>query len=258
MKKNLIISVFLLMCAAFLMGCSSKETLTEEKVAEGTAKEEKAEISKVEVKKAEQVPEFTEGLAANLLIEFEDVFYSPLEGYNGGPISQFNTKEELSKEFEGIATQPLIKTFVDTYFIEKDGALYPQETDGPLLFESDTGFEIDKNAHTLTQRITSDMDGTVDMEFSFSLHNNKWLFSGLESQQIIQEEIVEQPVQEEKLTESQALAMVGQALRIASIETYEVGDGEDYFIIKAYDKETNKESFYKVDAYDKSVEQVER
>jgi hypothetical protein len=258
MKKNIIVYVFLLMGAAFLMGCSSKETSTEEKAAEGTGKEKKAEITKVEVEKAEQVPEFTEGLAANLLIEFENVFYSPFEGYNGGPISQFNTKEELSKEFEGIATQPLIKTFVDTYFIEKDGGLYPQETDGPLLFDSDTGFEIDKNAHVLTQRITSDMNGTVDMKFSFSLHNNKWLFSDLESQQIIQEEVVEHPVQEGKLTENQALLMVGQALRTDSIEIYEVGDGEDYYIIKAYDQETNKESFYKVDANDKSFEQVDR
>ncbi|TMU83778.1 hypothetical protein FGG79_18965 [Bacillus sp. BHET2] len=264
MKKVLIIPVFLVMSIVLLMGCSSKETLSKEKLSEKAPEElnnemKQNDIKKVAVeKKTEEVPEFTEGVAANILIEFNNVFYSLLDGYSGGPIKEFHTKEDLFKEFEGIATQDLNKVFLDMYFIEKDGGLYPREIDAPLLFNIDSGFKIDKNTHTLMQRITSDIAGTVDLEFTFSLQNNEWLFSDLTSQSIVhEEEVVDQPVQEEKLTESQALALVGQGLRSASLEIYEVGDEGDYFIIKAIDKEANKESFFKVGANDKSVEEIE-
>jgi hypothetical protein len=261
MKKKFIISVLLVISITLLLGCSSKKTLFQEKTheEEGVVEEVNTQIKQGKLNKAEEEKmEFTEGVASDILIEFNNVIYSSLEEHRSDSVSPFTTKEKLSEEFQGIATPDLIKTFVDTYFIEKDGGLYPREIDAPLLFNIGSGFKIDKKTHKLKQRFTSDMAGTVDLEFSFLLHNNEWLFSDLKTHQTVPEEIVaDHPVLDEKLSESQALGMVGQALRVASIETYEIGNGGEFFIIKAFDKETNQESFYKVDAYDRSIVEVE-
>ncbi|MFP7170546.1 hypothetical protein [Terribacillus sp. 7520-G] len=87
-----------------------------------------------------------------------------------------DTKEELLKSFDEVATRDVSQPIVDFYFTEEADGLYIVPTETPAWFNPDNSYKVETDSDkyvTITQSNTDDLHGNYTIEIKF-LYDGGW------------------------------------------------------------------------------------
>ncbi|MFS0559562.1 hypothetical protein AB1K91_02365 [Terribacillus sp. 179-K 1B1 HS] len=91
-------------------------------------------------------------------------------------VLNYNSKEELLKSFDEVATRDVSESIVDFYFSEEADGLYILPTETPAWFDPDNSYKVETDSDkyvTITQSNTDDLHGNYTIEIKF-LYDGGW------------------------------------------------------------------------------------
>ncbi len=93
-------------------------------------------------------------------------------------VENFNTKAEINKHLQEVASEDLATNIIDTYYEEREGSLYLIPTELFPWMNSEKPYElnqVNKFEYQLLQETESDLYGTYTIEINFLYENNHWI-----------------------------------------------------------------------------------
>ncbi|CQR48200.1 hypothetical protein BN1058_02552 [Paraliobacillus sp. PM-2] len=92
-------------------------------------------------------------------------------------VKKMQTKEELIRAFDYLATRDVVKTYVDYYYREKEDGLYIVPTETPPWFVENEPYQkkwIKDNICLITQHNQSDLYGDYVINIEMTYKQEKW------------------------------------------------------------------------------------
>lgn len=133
-----------------------------------------AEQVKAEKNEAVEQPELNKEQIEQLTAAFMDKVTQDID--TNYKVLNYNTKEDLLKSFDEVATRDVSGPIVDFYFTEEEDGLYILPTETPAWFNPDNSYkeETDSDKYvTITQSNTDDLHGNYTIEIKF-LYDGGW------------------------------------------------------------------------------------
>lgn len=143
--KNKLFIIVIALVAMFAVGCSNKNN------------------------------EFSEADALLLEDEFMDKSFPDRK--EDGEIRDFKTKEELVGEISKVSEGYIAKSFVDTYYEEREGSLYVRGMDLPIRILKDQPVDFKKidDDYELSQDGEDEKQGTYIFTVKYTRRDKDWI-----------------------------------------------------------------------------------
>ncbi|MBN8209453.1 hypothetical protein JI666_11915 [Bacillus sp. NTK071] len=93
-------------------------------------------------------------------------------------VENFNTKEEIKKHLQEVASEDLATNITDTYYEEREGSLYLIPTELFPWMDNEKPFELNQVntfEYQLVQTNDSDLYGSYTIEINFLYEENHWI-----------------------------------------------------------------------------------
>lgn len=93
-------------------------------------------------------------------------------------VENFNTKEEINKHLQEVASEDLATNITNTYYEEREGSLYLIPTELFPWMNGEEPYElkqVNEFEYQLIQETESDLYGTYTIEINFLYENNHWI-----------------------------------------------------------------------------------
>lgn len=97
-------------------------------------------------------------------------------------VKDYNSKEEILKEFEKISTRDVAEPYVEFYFEEKKDGLYIIPTETPPWFNPDNDYDIITSNKTVQviQDNESDINGKYTVQYEMTYGADGWKITNIE------------------------------------------------------------------------------
>lgn len=93
-------------------------------------------------------------------------------------VENFDSKKEINKHLQEVASEDLATNITDTYYEEREGSLYLIPTELFPWMDSEEPYElnqVNKFEYQLVQANESDLYGSYTIEINFLYEENRWI-----------------------------------------------------------------------------------
>ncbi|MGY0693212.1 hypothetical protein ACW2QC_10545 [Virgibacillus sp. FSP13] len=98
-------------------------------------------------------------------------------------VKNYQTKEELGKAFQQVASKEVAKKYIDAYYDEQADGLYIVPTETPAWFNENNDFrviQLEQNQAKVVQHNSSDLHGNYTIELIFTYSNDDWKITNID------------------------------------------------------------------------------
>ncbi|MEN1970295.1 hypothetical protein WMZ97_19760 [Lentibacillus sp. N15] len=148
----------------------------------GTASAEDADHQSIQTEintENGQSTELTKDMVKEKTRQFMEILVQDIDQNN--KVKHVTSKKELIQSFNNIASYEIAKTFVDTYYEERDDGLYVIPTETPAWVDENNNLhmvQLEDNQVKAVQHNHSDLHGwyTIEVEFTY---DSDWIITGV-------------------------------------------------------------------------------
>jgi hypothetical protein len=176
--KKIVIAASILITGIMILLLS----ITDESILHVSAKEQQPTILSsvnMEADDKKENKQLTHEEIVLLMNEFMNILVQPTD--TNGQVNNFQTKEELLKEFEKITSKEVAIPYVDFYYLEEEDGLYIIPTETPPWFVAKNEYKIEQINESkviLTQENMVDLYGEYIIEVEFT-YDEDWKISSI-------------------------------------------------------------------------------